>query len=329
MRYTISLLLASLTAPALAEVPQVVTDIPPVHSLVSQVMGDLGKPVLLLERGANAHDVTLKPSQIAALSQADLVVWIGPGMTPWLDRALDTAEGAQSLILLDAPGTETRAFGATDPHDHAADDHDHDHAKADQAAAEAGHDHEEHAEAGHDHSHTGTDPHAWLDPANARAWLGLVAARLAEIDPANAATYSRERRGRLGTHRRAGCDPRDPPRAPARPPLRRLPRRLRLFRRPLRPDHRGGHRARRCRIARCGTSEGVAGEHADRRAALHLPRGQPRPEAGRRQWSKARSVRTGGALDPEGSMLDPGPGLYDALLTGLADTLTACLLAES
>ncbi len=40
-------------------------------------------------------------------------------------------------------------------------------------------------------------------------------------------------------------------------------------------------------------------------------------------------VRTGAALDPEGSMLEPGPALYEALLTGLANTLTACLLTES
>ena len=35
------------------------------------------------------------------------------------------------------------------------------------------------------------------------------------------------------------------------------------------------------------------------------------------------AVRVGAPLDPEGSMLAPGTGLYDALLTGLADTLTA------
>ena len=50
MRYIITFLAAA--TPALGEVPQVVTDIPPVHSLVAQVMGDLGEPVLLLERGA-------------------------------------------------------------------------------------------------------------------------------------------------------------------------------------------------------------------------------------------------------------------------------------
>ena len=40
MRYIITFLLTA--SPALAEVPRVVTDIPPVHALVAQVMGDLG-----------------------------------------------------------------------------------------------------------------------------------------------------------------------------------------------------------------------------------------------------------------------------------------------
>jgi zinc transport system substrate-binding protein len=33
----------------------------------------------------------------------------------------------------------------------------------------------------------------------------------------------------------------------------------------------------------------------------------------------------GGALDPAGTTLEPGPALYPALITGMADTLAACL----
>ena len=82
MRYTISLAMASLVAlPALAEVPAVVTDIAPVHALVAMVMGDLGTPVLLLDKGADPHDFQLRPSQAQAVATAGLVVWIGPQMS--------------------------------------------------------------------------------------------------------------------------------------------------------------------------------------------------------------------------------------------------------
>ena len=64
MRYIISLLLTSLALPAWAQVPQVVTDIPPVQALTAQVMGTLGTPVLLLAKGADEHDFALRPSLI-------------------------------------------------------------------------------------------------------------------------------------------------------------------------------------------------------------------------------------------------------------------------
>ena len=69
MRYTISTILASLLASgaAVAEVPKVVTDFAPTYGLVSMVMGDLGQPEILLDKGGNAHDFQLRPSQSAAL----------------------------------------------------------------------------------------------------------------------------------------------------------------------------------------------------------------------------------------------------------------------
>ena len=170
MRYIITAILAS--TPALAEVPSVVTDIPPVHALVAQVMGDLGQPELLLGKGADEHDFQLRPSQAGAVAEAGLVVWIGPELTPWLETALETRpEGAASLALLDAEGTDRRGYAdGGEP-------------------AEKAHDDGEHEDA-HDHGHGAEDPHAWLDPDNAQVWLGLIAARLGELDPENAATYT-------------------------------------------------------------------------------------------------------------------------------------------
>ncbi|MEL7183310.1 MAG: zinc ABC transporter substrate-binding protein, partial [Pseudomonadota bacterium] len=70
-----------------------------------------------------------------------------------------------------------------DDHGHAedakADDHD-DHGHEDHADAEQGHD---------DHDHGDHDPHAWLAPSNASAWLNLIAAKLSAADPDNAGAY--------------------------------------------------------------------------------------------------------------------------------------------
>ena len=167
MRYIISLALASLPTATLAEVPNVVTDIPPVHALVAQVMGDLGTPVLLLEKGADEHDFQLRPSQMQSIADAGIVIWIGPELTPWLDRAM-TDSNAVSLPLLDAKATQAQAYpdgqGEDEPHDE--------------------------AETEHNHAHDGTDPHAWMNPANAAIWVDLIAADLSALDSEHATTYA-------------------------------------------------------------------------------------------------------------------------------------------
>lgn len=150
------------SVPARADVPRVAVDIAAVHGLVEQVLGDLGGADLILPPGASPHDFALRPSQAAALEQADIVIWIGPDLTPWLERSLHSlAADATQLRLLDVPGTrhlpmrEGAVFSAED----------------------------------HDHEHGRIDPHAWLDPANARVWLTAVAGTLAEADPDNAGVY--------------------------------------------------------------------------------------------------------------------------------------------
>ncbi|UWQ17752.1 zinc ABC transporter substrate-binding protein [Jannaschia sp. M317] len=205
-------------APAFADAPRVATDILPVHGLVSRVMAGVGVPDLVVPADASPHGHAMRPSEAAALEAADVVVWIGPALTPWLDGALDTlAADAQRVTLLDLDGTALRAFGddhddhdheaASDPHghedhgDHAGhDDHadhdadhedhsdhkDHDHDAHGHAASAEGHgSHDDH---GHDHA-GGVDPHAWLDPVNGKLWLAQIADVLATVDPENAATY--------------------------------------------------------------------------------------------------------------------------------------------
>lgn len=158
--------LAGGSLPALADPPRVATDIPPVHSLVALVMQGLGEPELILPPGASPHGHSMRPSEAAALAEADLVVWMGPALTPWLERAVASlAEDARSLSLLDAEETmlldfrEGATFGA-----HA--------------------DHESEAE-----GHGVVDPHAWLDPRNAALWLDVIAEALADADPENADDY--------------------------------------------------------------------------------------------------------------------------------------------
>jgi zinc transport system substrate-binding protein len=147
---------------ARADAPHVLTDIAPVQSLVAMVTGDVTSPDLILPPGSDGHDMALRPSDARRIEQADVVIWAGPALSPWLDPALATlAPDAQTLRLLETDGWASlprrESFGG-DAHDH-------------------------------DHDSGPTDPHAWMDPAIAAVWVGHIADTLATADPDNAAAY--------------------------------------------------------------------------------------------------------------------------------------------
>jgi zinc transport system substrate-binding protein len=167
---------------ALADVPRVVTDIAPIHSLTAQVMGDLGQPDVLLPPGADPHDYALRPSDAERLGAADLVIWVGESLTPWLEEPLETlAPQAPRFELLEVGGwekLEARGKGDHGHEDHGHDDHGHD-----------DHGHDDHGDE-HAHDHGDYDPHAWLDPVVAQTWISAIAGELSALDPDNAATYA-------------------------------------------------------------------------------------------------------------------------------------------
>ncbi|MTH95121.1 zinc ABC transporter substrate-binding protein [Roseibium sp. RKSG952] len=236
------------------EAPKVVTTIKPVHSLAASIMQGVGEPELLINGAASPHGFSLKPSQAADIQSADLVFWIGPELTPSLQKPLQTlGEGADVVALIKAPGVKQLPFREDanfETHDHdddhgddhghgddhadehekhaSAEEHDHDddhghgddHAHAhEEASAQADDDHghgedqahdthasapdhsdhahdddehdHAHAEGGpHDHVTHGIDAHIWLDPENGRAMARDIAHHLSEIDPDHAQVYA-------------------------------------------------------------------------------------------------------------------------------------------
>lgn len=214
---------------AFADAPSVAVDIAPLHSLVSQVMKGIDKPDLLIPASASPHGYALKPSQAKALSEAEVVFWMGESYTPWLEKAMDNvADSAHKISVLELDSTTTYEFreGATfeehahhdeeehhdeheeehghhdehdDHHDHGpglidrflaffSDEHDH-HEDRHEEHHDAHEEHGDHHEDEHHHDHEGVDPHAWLDPQNAKAWITEIKNVLTKHDAANAATY--------------------------------------------------------------------------------------------------------------------------------------------
>ncbi len=190
---SLSLAASFLAGTALADVPTVAVDIAPVHSLVVRVMQGVGEPMLVVAQGASPHEYNLRPSEADALQKSDLVFWVGPDLSPWLEGAIETLAGdATAVELIEAPGTTelpVRESALFEAHHHAEDGHADDHAGADHDGhEEEGHDHADHDDHAH-HGHHGHDPHAWLSPDNAAVWLNAIAASLSAADPDNASAY--------------------------------------------------------------------------------------------------------------------------------------------
>ncbi|HEX2019581.1 MAG TPA: zinc ABC transporter substrate-binding protein ZnuA [Aurantimonas sp.] len=234
--FSTSMLLA--TAGFAAAAPNVVVSIKPLHSLVASVMEGVAEPSLIVDGAGSPHSYALRPSQAAALEEADVIFWMGHELETFLERPIETiGSGATAVSLIDAPGLKLLPFregGAFEGHDHAHEEHEkeaeaagkphdqaheeaaseggHDHAQ-EEAAAAASHNHGHEAAEGEHHDHGAFDPHVWLDPQNARALASAIEKALSAADPENAERYAAntavldQRLDELTTQVDAGLEP--------------------------------------------------------------------------------------------------------------------------
>lgn len=127
--------------------------------------GERGEVSLLVPPGAEIHTWRPRPSDIVRLSSADLFLFIGSNMEPWLQDILDgvqnpnlkTIEAGQGISLIEK----------------------------DSASGE----HEGETEQEHEHDHEAADPHVWLDFQNDQVIIDKIASALSGIDPDGASIY--------------------------------------------------------------------------------------------------------------------------------------------
>ncbi len=201
-------LMLLITLPAMAEAPRVVVSIAPLHSLVAAVTRERTEPHLLVPAGQSPHTFSLAPSDARALARADIVFSAGGEPDRFLERSLDSLAGdAAHLRLLDLDDVRTlpARSGGIWRHDHAAEEvdghdgqqaagHDDDHADAQEDGHEHGQDHDaahdgEPGEAPAESPEGSIDPHTWLEPRNAIAFVRAAALRMARLDPEHAQAY--------------------------------------------------------------------------------------------------------------------------------------------
>lgn len=131
----------------------------PLQYAVEQVGGDRVSVTSLTAAGAEPHDLELTPQQVAAVSDAGLVVYL-KGFQSSVDEAVDQAGGANALDAGAGISTLAPTQGEVDE------------------AKESG------------EAPPAYDPHVWLDPTNMARIVDAVATRLSAADPAGAQQYA-------------------------------------------------------------------------------------------------------------------------------------------
>ncbi|HHP5765350.1 TPA: zinc ABC transporter substrate-binding protein ZnuA [Vibrio parahaemolyticus] len=147
---------AMLTLPAQAIT--VLTSIKPIQLMVTELTEGVSTPEVLVQSNASPHDYSLRPSDVKKVASADLVIWYGHDLEPFLEKVVSNR--SSTLTLSEIPNLALREFDSEHSHDH------------------DGHDHGSH------------DPHFWLGIKPVKQVAQAVVNKLAEIDPANAKTYS-------------------------------------------------------------------------------------------------------------------------------------------
>ena len=161
-----SLPLANPGTDGLSHKIRVVTTLFPLYDMAKFIVADTAEVSLLLPPGVEAHSFEPKPTDLVRINQADVFVYTGNVMEPWVEDVLRSV-GNPGLVVVDASQGTNRIPGVFPD-----------------ANEPAG----------------SLDPHIWLDFDNAKMMVSTIEQALESKNPAAKASYQRnagEYRNRL------------------------------------------------------------------------------------------------------------------------------------
>lgn len=159
--------LVAATSPAAGGQPQrllVVATSADLKSLVEQVGGDRVEVESLVQPEQNPHSIEIKPAQLVRVTQAALLVKVGLDHEPWLARlpavSAPVVDASRAVPLLQTETPRLRIARAA-------------------------------------HTHRYGNTHYWLDPKNAWPITASIVAALADLSPADRASFEARRKAFL------------------------------------------------------------------------------------------------------------------------------------
>ncbi len=138
----------------------------PMYFLASELAGDKAEVISMVPAGAEPHDWEPTPKLVIELSKADMLVYNGAEMEPWIDKILPNVNKDKTKIVDASEGIELLE---SEEHE------------------------EEEEQNGEDQGHGRYDPHIWVSPIRAMQQAQTIYDALVEIDPKNSEYYGKNK----------------------------------------------------------------------------------------------------------------------------------------
>jgi len=163
---------------------KVIATLFPLYDFARAIGQDRVEVSLLLPPGVEAHSFEPKPSDIVKISGADLFIYTGKFMEPWVDAVLKGVTNPKLKIVDGSVGIPLLTAASEGQ------EHDSGHEQGEPAAKGKPPD-----DGRHHPGRTDVDPHIWLDLGNAARMVDTIAAGLIEVDPAHRDIYAKNAEG--------------------------------------------------------------------------------------------------------------------------------------
>ena len=146
--------------------PSIVATLFPLYDFAKEIVGDKATVTLLLPPGVEAHSFEPKPGDMITINNADIFLYTGAYMEPWVEKILQATDN-KNLIVIDTSKGITLLKST------------------------AGHEEEGSGQNIRERGEHGVyDPHIWLDFMNAQKMVDSILEGLTRQDPTNKDFYA-------------------------------------------------------------------------------------------------------------------------------------------
>ena len=142
----------------------IISSVKPIAFITQAISDGVTNTDILLPDGTSPHTYSLKPSDLAKIKTAELIIWVGEDLETFMPTVLKSIDKDKQIELMDIPTIKSLLRTSTNNHDQR-ETHTHNH------------------DSDNDHHHGEYDEHIWLSPKIAKEIAQAVHDKLITIYP--------------------------------------------------------------------------------------------------------------------------------------------------